>query len=359
MQIRTYTASSMKDALTLVKSELGSDAVIISTREVSSNNYGIMGKPMIEVVAAVDYDGDTFLKNAGSRKIISGTPSPDMLGRPALTDPGQKHLSHEIVELKQMLKTFMNQSGISSEPENPVREKLLSRGIRSSLVDLIVSKLGRDTGEDAVKDLLSKLLRTQPPSEDRIWIFLGTTGVGKTTTIAKIAARATLNENKRVALLTLDAYRIGAIDQSRIYAKILNIPFFSVTTPAEFKLALKQLTTMDLILVDTVGRSPFSNDYLYQLTSYFESVPACRFLLMPVATRDQEMDTITKTYSRLKVDRMIFTKADEAHFSGSMITHNLLYRTPISYITTGQRVPEDIESATTSQIIATTLGDAR
>ena len=100
---------------------------------------------------------------------------------------------------------------------------------------------GAETTEDAVKGLLSKLIRVEGPTDDRVWIFLGTTGVGKTTTIAKIAARAVFSEAKRVALITLDSYRIGAIDQSRIYAKILNIPFFSVTTPSELKIALNQL----------------------------------------------------------------------------------------------------------------------
>lgn len=357
MQIRTYTAPSMKDALTRIKSELGAEAVIISTREVPDSGYGIMSRPMIEVVAAVDYDGDTFLKNTRGRKAYSGTT--DTLAMNAGTGLNPENVSDDIVELKKMLKTFMARSGINPEQENPVRDKLLSRGVRPNLVDLIFSKLGTDTGEEAIRTLLGKLLRTQPPSPERIWVFLGTTGVGKTTTIAKLAGRAVLSEKKRVALLTLDAYRIGAIDQSRIYAKILNIPFFSVTTPDELKTALNQLSSMDLILVDTVGRSPFCSDYPSELQQYFENVPACRFLLMPVATRDQEMDTITKTFSRMKIDRMIFTKADEAHFSGSMITHNLLYRTPLSYITTGQRVPEDIEPATTSKIIASTLGDAQ
>jgi flagellar biosynthesis protein FlhF len=198
----------------------------------------------------------------------------------------------------------------------------------------------------------------EDPPSGRIRIFLGTTGVGKTTTIAKMAGRAVLSEGKRVALITLDSYRIGAIDQSRIYAKILNIPFFSVTTPPELKTALNQLSSNDLILVDTVGRSAFCAEYVRQLIGFFDGIDACRFLLMPVATRDREMDTITKTFSPLKVDRMIFTKSDEAHTLGSIITHNMIHRTPVSYITTGQRVPEDIEPAGSEKIIARTLGDA-
>jgi len=112
------------------------------------------------------------------------------------------------------------------------------------------------------------------------------------------------------------------------------------------------------VLVDTVGRSPFCSQYIRQLEGFFEGVDACMFLLMPVATRDPEMDTVTRAFSPLKVDRMIFTKADEASGFGGVVTHNMIHRIPISHITTGQRVPEDMEEARLETVIARTLGDA-
>lgn len=354
MQIKTYTAVSMKDALTQIKSELGSNAVIVSTREIRESGYGLMSKPLIEVVAAVDYDEHAFMKRMQGKDAQSDRSDNRTQAAQILTGPG--HIGDEIIELKKMLKQLMAQGKIT--PASPLREKLLTRGIRESLVDLLLSKLGDEATEEGVRSLLSKLIRVEGFTSDRIRIFLGTTGVGKTTTIAKMAARSVLSEGKRVALITLDSYRIGAIDQSRIYAKILNIPFFSVTTPQELKTAVNQLDSTDIILVDTVGRSPFCTEYVRQLIGFFEGITASRFLLMPVATRDKEMDTITKAFSPLKVDRMIFTKADEAHTFGSIITHNMVHRTPVSHITTGQRVPEDIETASTEKIIARTLGDS-
>jgi flagellar biosynthesis protein FlhF len=355
MQIRTYTAVSMKDALTQIKSELGSNAVIISTREIKESGYGLMSKPLIEVVAAVDYDNDTFIKRMQGKNARHGTPKAPRHPAPAL--PVSEHIGDEIVELKKMLKHLMSQSKVA--PYSPLRDKLLAGGVRESLADLILSKLGGSATEDRVRELITRLLRVEAPTDERVRIFLGTTGVGKTTTIAKMAARAVMAEGKRVALVTLDSYRIGAVDQSRIYAKILNIPFFSVTTPPEFATAMNQLESTDLILVDTVGRSPFCADHVRQLIGFFDGVKACRFLLMPVATRDREMDTITKAFSPLKIDRMIFTKADEAHSFGGIVTHNMVHRTPVSHITTGQRVPEDIEPACPDKIVACTLGDAR
>jgi len=353
MQIKTYMAASMKDALSQIKTELGSNAVIISTREIKESGYGLMSKPLIEVVAAVDYDGDSISRKTQPYRAQTGISVSSDIASAYQAAP--KLVSDDIVEMKKMLKQLMNQSNII--PTSPLREKLIANGIRESLADLIISKLGETSTLYGVRDLLYKLIRVEGPTPERVQIFLGTTGVGKTTTIAKIAARSVLSEGKRAALITLDSYRIGAIDQSRIYAKILNIPFFSVTTPQELKTALSQLNSTDLILVDTVGRSPFSAEYARQLIGYFEGVRACRFLLMPVATRDNEMDTITKTFSPLKVDRIIFTKFDEAHTTGSMVTHNLIHRVPISHITTGQRVPEDIEPATLDKIIARALGD--
>ncbi|HPC48057.1 MAG TPA: flagellar biosynthesis protein FlhF, partial [Deltaproteobacteria bacterium] len=335
MQIKTYTAASMKDALAQIKAELGPQAVIVSTREIRENPYGLMGRPLIEVVAAVDYDDHTYRKAMGAGS--QGSPRGHSPSSGGAAVDGERRLGEEIVELKEMVKRLMERSSLPQP--NPLREKLLERGIRPDIVDLVMSKLDNTRSEDGVRDLLRRLVRVEAPPARKVRIFLGTTGVGKTTTIAKMAARAVLTDGMRVGLVTLDSYRIGAIDQSRIYARILNIPFFSATSPHEFRSALTQLESADLVLVDTVGRSPFRTEYIRQLAGFFEGIEACTFLLMPVATRDREMETITRTFSPLNVDRMIFTKADEAHVFGGVITHNMLHRIAISHITTGQRVP--------------------
>ena len=356
MQIKTFKAASMKDVLSQIKHDLGSDAVIISKREILDETFGMTARPMIEVTAAIDYDAETFdyhIKGqASSQQILQPQPS---YGLAAYKAPHPAN--DEIVELKAMIKELIEHSGYKLHEKNPLRASMIKKGIRPHLVDLVLSKLGDNAQADTIKDLLKKLVKTTAAPTEKVWVLLGTTGVGKTTTMAKIAANSVLHEGRRVGLITLDTYRIGAIDQGRIYAKILNIPFISVTTVSEFKTALSQLDSMDVILVDTVGRSPFCNDYIPQLSQYFDGISPCKFLLMPVATRDSEMDTTTKTFSKIGINRMIFTKEDEALHTGSMITHNLLYRIPISYITNGQRVPEDIEGASSARIIERCLGD--
>ncbi len=353
MQIKTYTAASMKDILSRIKSELGSDAVILSKRELPDQNFGLSARPLIEVTAAVDYDTATYDRRAN----IAAVPSPSLPETSEAVPLGT--LSNDLIELKEMMKELITHTGLDVRRSNPIRKKLVASGIRQNLADIILSKLGKQATADSVKDLLRKIVQTTPPEQNKVWAFVGTTGVGKTTTIAKIAARCVLNENKRAGLITLDTYRIGAVDQGRIYAKILNIPFLSVTTASEFKAALAKLGSLDLILVDTVGRSPKCKDYIALMKEHFEGVDPCTFLLMPVATRDSEMDAATRTFSELNIDRIIFTKADEAVTAGSVITHNLIYRIPISYLTTGQRVPEDIEEASTQAIVERCLGDMR
>ena len=346
----------MKAVLSQIKDDLGKDAVIISKREVMDNAFGMTARPMIEVTAAIDYDAESFdyhIKNMPSSGATQKHPVSERIESRKAASP----LSNEILELKEMMKELIEHTGYKLHENNPLRNSIIKTGVRQHLVDLILSKLGDKAQINAIKDLLEKIVRTSVAPKERIWSFVGTTGVGKTTTMAKIAAGSVLNEGKRVGMITLDTYRIGAIDQGRIYAKILNAPFMSVTTVAEFRTALARLDSMDLILVDTVGRSPFCSDYITQLSQYFDGISSCKFLLMPVATRDSEMDTITKTFSKIGINRMIFTKQDEAILSGSMISHSLLYRIPISYITTGQKVPEDIETASSSKIIEQCLGD--
>ena len=346
----------MKDVLSQIKHALGSDAVIISKREVLDDTFGMTARPMIEVTAAIDYDAETYDYHIMGMESSPPAQQTYLKTGHLPSKPGQP-VSDEIVELKAMMKDLIEHSGYDLHGKNPLSASIIKKGIRANLVDLIFSKLGDDAQLKTIKGLLKKVVRTSTAPNEKIWVFLGTTGVGKTTTMAKVAANSVLKEGKKVGLITLDTYRIGAIDQGRIYAKILNVPFISVTTVGEFRKALAQLDSMDLILVDTVGRSPFCSNYISQLSHFFDGISACKFLLMPVATRDSEMDTITKTFSKMGIDRMIFTKEDEALHTGSMISHNLLYRLPISHITNGQRVPEDIEGASSSRIIERCLGD--
>ncbi len=359
MQIKTYKAASMKEVLAQIKTEMGPHAVIVSTRQVNDNSYGLMTKPVVEVTAAVDYDQMRVASDKPAKAAPPVSMPEEVEPRPEISAAKLDitAMGSEISELKGMMQALLKLNGVEPARENPLRKALLERGLRASLVDLILSKLGEKASPDSVKGLLSKVVHADPHMPKQIQIIVGTTGVGKTTTIAKLAARAVLDEGLKVGLVTLDTFRIGAVEQSRIYAKILGVPFASVTTPEELRRAVIQFRDKDLVLVDTVGRSPASDEHVGQLKEYCAGVPMAKILAMPVATRDSEMEKIMHTFAPLGIDRMIFTKADEAVTAGTVLSHNLLYRTPIAYITNGQRVPEDIVPANPEMIISMCLGE--
>ena len=359
MQIKTYKAASMKEVLAQIKTEMGPHAVIVSTRQIKDTSYGLMTKPIVEVTAAVDFDE---MRLASAKQAMDTTPQPPQAETPPEINPEKfdfTAMGSEITELKGMMRALLKVNGVEPARENPLRKALVEQGLRASLVDLILSKLGDQASPQSVKGLLTKVVHADSHMPKQIQIVVGTTGVGKTTTIAKLAARAVLNEGLKVGLITLDTYRIGAVEQGRIYAKILDVPFVSVTSPEEFKRAVIQFRDKDLVLVDTVGRSTAGEEHIVQIKEYCEGIPMAKILAMPVATRDAEMEKITRTFAPLGIDRMIFTKADEAVTAGTVLSHNLLYRTPIAYITNGQRVPEDIEPATPEMIIAMCLGEVQ
>ncbi len=355
MQIKTFTAGNMKDVMSKIKTDLGPDAVILSTREVSDGTFGSLSKAMVEVTAAIDYDAELYdAQNHHAPQ--HDQPAPDIID---LDNPlsDTSRLEAEIADLSRMMKSLLEHSGLSLKQDNPLMDKLLDAGIRPRLAELMLDKMGQKADATTLRGLLEKIIRTADTPQQKVWCFLGTTGVGKTTTVAKIAAHETLKKKKKVGIITLDTYRIGAVEQTRTYAKILDIPFVPATTPEEFKEAVNRLADKDLILVDTVGRSAFHANYISQMKKHLHDIPACKFLLLPVATRDEELDGITKNFSALGIDRIIFTKTDEAVKHGAIISHNLLYRTPLAYLTTGQRVPEDIEPAVAQRILDLCLGD--
>jgi len=348
MQIKTYKAEAMKDVLAQIRAELGPDAVILSTREVRDESFGALARPMVEVTAAVDF---------GERRLAEPVAASLALAPDALSSGCETaRLEGEIAALKDMMQALLKHNGIEQRPCR-LSESLVNLGVRRSLADILIRKLGEGASLPELRQLLTQLVKVEPAPDQRIWTFVGTTGVGKTTTVAKLAAQATLKEKKKVAIITLDTYRIGAVEQSRTYAKILGVPFVSVASPGEFRDACARLEGKDLILVDTVGRSALGREHIKEMHEFLDEVAMCKFLLLPVAMRDAELERVARNFGELGIDRVIFTKFDEAVVAGSILTHNLLFRTPVAYLTTGQRVPEDIEAVSPKRILDLCLGE--
>jgi len=188
-------------------------------------------------------------------------------------------------------------------------------------------------------------------------IFIGPTGVGKTTTLAKIAAEYSLNSNKNVALITADTYRIAAVDQLKTYAEIMGMPLSVIYSPGEVKDILEKYNDKDLVLIDTAGRSSKNKVQFDELDELLKMSGADEvYLLISATTSIRNSMEILKSYSFLKDYKLIFTKIDETSAMGTILNVSFITGKKLSYITNGQSVPDDIEVASIDSIVKNLLG---
>ena len=209
------------------------------------------------------------------------------------------------------------------------------------------------TANEMIENLrVENVLAFTPGSEQRIIAIVGPTGVGKTTTLAKLASQAILGRSMRVGLINLDSYRIGGADQLATYAKILNVPFRNATNEVELERALAEFRPLDMVLIDTTGRSQKDADGLTAVKNMLASVKGIKtMLLMSATTRDQELYDILGRFRVFSPAYLAFSKLDESSVHGCI--YNVAVKTgiPLACFTVGQRVPEDIEPATKERVV--------
>jgi flagellar biosynthesis protein FlhF len=195
-----------------------------------------------------------------------------------------------------------------------------------------------------------------PETGPRVIALVGPTGVGKTTTVAKIASEAILKRNLKVGLVNLDTYKVAAFDQLGTYAKILNVPFRSCATAEELRAALADYRSLDLVLVDTTGRSQKDPAALNATKEVLAASPeATAHLVLSVTTRDGELYDMAGRFAMFRPQGIIVSKLDEGTTYGAIYNVCQKARLPLSYFTTGQRVPEDIEEATRERVASLIL----
>jgi flagellar biosynthesis protein FlhF len=273
-----------------------------------------------------------------------------------------EELKYDQVSL-QDIKSLENNSSEIREEFNSLLRNGVDRKYAASLVKQAVFSIPKDHIENTEKVLdaialelmqnirVENILPIRPGGEQRVYAFFGPTGVGKTTTIAKIASDAMLTKNLKVGLINIDAYRVGASDQLATYAKILSAPFRNATNEQELERALNEFKPMDIILIDTTGRSQKDQESLTEMKKMVDGFSKIKsILVLSSTTRDQELYDIINRFKIFKPQSLVFSKLDESTVYGCIYNVTLKTGLPIAYFTMGQRVPEDIEVASPERV---------
>jgi len=260
--------------------------------------------------------------------------------------------------------TLEGQSGEELLPEDsPLARELANSGVSTELIRKIVDTLntlplqgGNQTVKSRLGETLGRLIKFAGTlklkrNSPRIIALVGPTGVGKTTTTAKLAAMYALNRGNKVALITMDIFRVGAVEQLKTYSRIMGIPLEVASTPKELEKAVEKHSDCDLIFIDTAGRSHKDKEKLDEMKNFLDhKIPMEVYLCLSATTKDRELEEILNRFRIFQVSKVVFTKIDECESFGNMVNLLIKDNLQIAYFTTGQRVPEDIEIATPAKL---------
>jgi len=391
MKIRRYMAKNAQEAMLKVKMDLGNEAVILNTRRVKKKGLaGLFSKPLVEVLAAVDEYGSSKTNNE-TQKTSDKSNNVDKTDDKINFDEKEEKiakLENKIVNIETMLQRIYTQLGVANNaaPQKPrvvgtastvpkITEMFYDNLIKNEvdpalarkIIDSAQSKAGAASGvndlaavlQGTITSILGKpdTIKTRTEGKPTVVMFVGPTGVGKTTTLAKIAANYLLNQKKAVGLITTDTYRIAAVEQLKTYAEILGIPVSVVYTPNEIKDAVNQHADKDIVLIDTAGRSHKNKSHFDELKSLVAAAAADEvYLVLSATTSISNCREILNNYGFLANYKLIFTKLDEAPVQGIILNVKYYTGKSLSYITTGQSVPDDIETANVDKIAKNLIG---
>jgi len=347
MRIKKFTAKNYADALEQVKRELGEDALIMSTRSIKPESP-LSGRSVankVEITAAIEFEEPVSVEDELDLNEGDGLDMKSLIFN-LLSEKGQSQTlglkssqfetySHLVENgLDEQLASKILKKSISENDEKPAKEKVRAKNLMKKVIPF---EGEINLGNDGPKMVA----------------FVGPTGVGKTTTIAKVAADYAIRKNKKVALISLDTYRLGAVDQLQIYGDIMQVPVEVAGSKYELREIVNKHSDKDLILIDTTGRSHRDKDYSRQLKAIFDAVGGVETHLVLSVTAQENVFSMTyQQFLPIGVDRVLFTKLDEGLNFGSLFNFSVKNRVPLSYFTSGQNVPEDLEVAAPDKVIS-------
>ncbi|HEV2969058.1 MAG TPA: flagellar biosynthesis protein FlhF [Pirellulales bacterium] len=384
MDVKTYRARTMQEALNLVRRELGPNAAVLQTRDVRTGGLFrlLPGMRRVEVTASADVTVPSRMPsrtreadfNDAAGLDLSSAPRPDSQEyRRKFRD----ELQGQLTDLHSMVEDLCRRSQ-SSPPRDLPRSlfhlftDLIEADVSEELARELIERIrGESPGDDLADEVLAKariarmvedeIQVTGPiraePGRRRLVALVGPTGVGKTTTIAKLAANFRLKEKRKVGLITVDTYRIAAVEQLRTYADIIDLPMAVVSTPREMRDAVARMRDLELILMDTAGRSPRDEVKIQELKSMLSEAAADEVHLVLSSTAGAA--SLVRTagqFAAVGATTLVLTKLDEVNGLGNLLPLLRSCKLPLSYVTDGQNVPDDIEPADRRKLARMVLG---
>lgn len=382
--IRTYRVRSLHEALQLIRAELGPDAAVLHTREVRSGWLG--WRTELEVTASAEVEipsrfvGMTAVDDWSDESTAAKWDAPPA-GDSATHDVAEEDFlpPADRLDYRELFLKNLQNDAAGLDLSHPLgatsnraflaaaTEQLTSLGLPLALLAEFNRQESFPDGDTWKRWLRSRLAAELnvvgasrvPRNRRTVLSVVGPTGVGKTTTLAKLAANFRLEQQRQVGLVTVDTYRVGAVDQLRAYAEIMDLPMEVVSTPREMRDALSRLHACDVVLIDTAGRSQRDSGQMQELRALLAA--ACPDEVHLVASTVAESESLGETLKRFRevgANRLILTKADEAARPGRLFSFLSSADLPLSYVTNGQNVPADIR-AISSEHLADWLLDER
>ena len=403
MNLQTFRAPTMAECLSEVKRVMGTDAVILHTRTYVIRQWlGFKRREMVEITAGRGLNNGSRQSrriNGGSTRVIeAAVAEAPVMKQPALILPQESAvanghallsspagssaimvgLSNDMTKLTAMVGDLVTRVRHQEAPEIPeelfdhymqLTENQVDRDLAVEIIRTIHRTLRPDHlsqkqfVREKIADQLEKLLPVSGPiartktTGPHVVALIGPTGVGKTTTIAKLAAKLKLDEKRKVGLITMDTYRIAAVDQLKKYADIIGSPLKVVGSPEDLREAVLSMNQCDFVLIDTAGRGPKDTLKLNELKTFLEAAGPDEVHLVLTATASREAAELAiERFGDVRIDKLIFTKLDEATNVGAVLSLVRGVNKTLSYVTTGQDVPADIEVARGRRIAQLILG---
>ncbi|APC41133.1 flagellar biosynthesis protein FlhF [Clostridium estertheticum] len=403
MIIKHYIVNTMNEAMTRIRYELGRDAVIISQRKIRKPGIkGFFSAKSIEVTAAVENEVNEKKQNTVNdndngrnsnelnnielnsieaiKKVVQQENENVNHSRVVQkqnnsvhkdsnqSDNNSENLMSEMMKMKTMISELslereLSQVGKPMENQkSDIEEILFDNDVDSENIENIIRKIKNDKTEktdfEKSKIILKEMIHiTKPKLQGRI-VLVGPTGVGKTTTIAKLAGKLALAEGKKVGLITVDTYRIGAVEQLKAYADIMNLPFKVVYNMNDMDKAIKSMSECEVVLIDTTGRSSKNKMQIAELRTFVEKADTKNIhLVLSSTTKNRDMKYIIEGYRILNYSSIIVTKLDETSTYGSILNILEIAKIPLSFVSIGQNVPDDIKELSADSIVSLILGE--